>query len=173
MKKIISILLVIGVIISLNSQVFAISYTNQFYEYYYAGQVATARSPFHLNNNDLGGDNFSLPDHRVNGPNNQPRYINYVSDLHNGTDFRASDIDYVYPMFKAKVIAVVQPGTVNNGYVIVQYDIDNNGTYDNYYVEYLHILPQAGLTVGTILRTDQKIGKIDILRGNGWPPQCR
>ena len=63
------------------TNVFAIDYSNRYTEYYGINGVATAQSPFHLNNTDTGSDDFTIPTHRINGPNNQPRYLNGVSDL--------------------------------------------------------------------------------------------
>ncbi|WP_146767073.1 hypothetical protein [Paenibacillus sp. YN15] len=171
MKKTLSLLLGMILFFSINTQVFAISYVDQFTEYYYTGSVGTARSPFHVGNTDAGADDFSLPTHRINGPNNQPRYLSGSSDVHNGTDLRGDSTYYVYPMFRSIVRSVTAPGTVNNGNVVVEYDIDGNGTWDGYYAKYMHINPTSGLVANTtVLTPTNKIGQIDILRGSGWPP---
>lgn len=77
--------------------------------------------------------------------------MNGVSDLHNGTDIRGDFTYLVYPMFNAKIFKVTQPGSVNNGNVILQYDIDKNGVYDNYYVQYMHILPDPNIYEGKVI----------------------
>lgn len=170
MKKVLSIILTFVLLFSLNIQAFAISYSNEFTECYGINSLATARSPFHIGNTDSGADNYALPDHRVNGPNNQPRYLGGRSDLHNATDFRATAGTNVYPMFNGKVISIYQPVTVNNGYVIIQYDINNDGSFDNYYAKYTHINPDTSLYKNKTLSMTDKIGEIDITRGAGWPP---
>lgn len=174
MKRAVAIFFSLTLMLSLDSQAFAYTpnYSSWFEEYYYTSSVATARSPFHVGDTDTGADDFALPTHRVNGPNNQPRQVcsTCTPDLHDGTDLKAAADVPVYPMFKSIVRKVYQQSsTNNNGYVIVQYDIDNNGTWDNYYAKYIHIVPTSGLVENsTTLAPTQKIGLIDIKK-KYWP----
>lgn len=74
-------------------------------------------------------------------------------------------------MFRSIVRDVRYPASVNDGFVLLEYDVDGNGTWDGYYTKYLHINPVTGLTKNTtVLNTNQKLGVVDIKRGNGWPP---
>lgn len=73
-------------------------------------------------------------------------------------------------MFKARVHKYLEPSsTVNNGYVILQYDIDDNGYWDNNYVMYMHIDPNNDIYVGKVYTVDQSFGMIDYYKVNGWP----
>ncbi|WP_127588675.1 hypothetical protein [Paenibacillus koleovorans] len=172
MKKITSIILLLLLTLSFITPTYAADYNYQFSQYSGTGSYATARSPYHVGNTDLGADDFSLPTHRINGPNNQPRYLQrfdltWYSDVHNGTDLKANAGVPLYPMFNCYIAAVVQPSSGNNGYVTCNYDINNDGIYDNYYVKYMHSLPLTGLAVGHTKTPTQSIGQVDT--GSTWP----
>lgn len=54
MKNKYTIIFILLFIIISQTNVFAIDYSNRYTEYYGINGVATARSPFHLNNTDTG-----------------------------------------------------------------------------------------------------------------------
>jgi hypothetical protein len=54
------------------------------------------------------------------------------------------------------------PDTSNQlGYVTLQHDVTGNGSYDNYYVKYLHIVPKSGISMNEEFSTSQSIGYVD------------
>lgn len=170
MRKIVTLMLIIltffGFVFDTNAATVTYDYNKQFTEIYGMTALATARSPFRTSS---GADDFAVG--LITGPNNQPRYLlqkdgSYKTDVHNGTDFVTSPKTLaVYPMFNAQVLNVKEPTTTSNtGYVTLQYDIDNNGTYDNYYVQYMHINPIDNMKPGDKYAVSISIGAIDIAK---------
>lgn len=85
MRKVVCLFMVSLLLVTMNEQVLAYSYAHTFYEYYGVAGVSTARSPFRSDSAGLIDDWSKV----VTGPNNQPRYLSGISDVHNGTDFGA------------------------------------------------------------------------------------
>lgn len=137
---------------------FASGYTRAFIEYHGTSSVATARSPFRQEQPvNPSIDRFP----KITSNNNQPRNVDSGTNPHNATDFDGRDGERVYPLFKAKVISVNTETSGQLGHVLLQFDIDNNGTFDDYYAKYLHVVPKPGISVGDVFTSNEYIATID------------
>ncbi|QYR22230.1 M23 family metallopeptidase [Paenibacillus sp. sptzw28] len=143
---------------SLPLSAFAADYSHVFEERYGTGSYlpsGNARSPIRSGSNDVWS--------RVNSKVNQPRSSG--TNPHQGTDLQAAAGTPVYPILPGKVVAVNHDTSSQLGSVILDHDINGNGTYDGYYVRYLHINPTGdsitGIKIGDTFTTSQSIGVVD------------
>ena len=148
----------------------AASYTQAYSEVFGLNSVlpsGNARSPVRIS----GADEWA----RVNSKNNQPRSSG--TNPHKGTDLQKAAGQPVYPILKGKVVAVNHDTSCQLGSVTLNHDIDGNGTFDGYYVRYLHIDPTGdkdnGVKKGDVFDVTDSFGTVDIDRrpgcANGFP----
>jgi hypothetical protein len=164
LKKCIGMLLLVMLVVP-NTMVFAANYDQRFFEVPGTDSYANAKSPLRTTS---GGDNWA----KVTSKTNQPRTSG--TNPHVGTDLSTAGLTpAVYPIFRGKVVGVNHTVSSQLGSVILNHDIDGNGTFDDYYVEYLHINPNGsdennGVGFGDVFNTSESIGTVDIWRE--YPP---
>lgn len=165
-KKFLLVVMFIVAVASFPFSVQAADYDQRFSEVYGTGSYLSsgnARSPIR---DATGADVWA----RVNSKTNQPRSSG--TNPHQGTDLQAAQGTRIYPILPGKVVSVNHDVSSQNGYVILNHDINNDGTYDGYYVRYLHIDPNGnattGVKVGDEFDIDESFGVVDSYKS--YPP---
>lgn len=145
----------------------AADYDQRYSEVFGTGNIlpsGNARSPIRSGSSDVWV--------KVNSKTNQPRSIG--TNPHQGTDLQASAGTAIYPILAGKVVGVNHDTTSQLGYVILEHDIDGNGTYDKIYTRYLHIDPvgnsTTGIKKGDVYGVNTSIGVVDTQKTNGFAP---
>lgn len=106
----------------------------------------------------------------VTSKNNQPRTRGQTNP-HQGTDLRAIAGTEVYPIYKAKVVAIHNsPSQIASqlGGVVLQLDIDNDDIYDDHYIRYTHIIPDSKLVLNKEVTYEDLLGTVDEYKQ--WSP---
>jgi hypothetical protein len=154
-----ALLLVFGIAVAFTS---AADYSHRFTEASGNSLIADAMSP---SRNGDGSNNFI----RVTSKGNMARNIG--SSPHVGVDMTMSAGTAVYSAFAGKVAHVNHTLTTQMGCVVMNQDIDGNGTYDNYYFVYRHIDPNDDVTVGKEYEVNESFAVIDVQRyPDGYTP---
>ncbi|NLE25980.1 MAG: hypothetical protein GX625_11695, partial [Clostridiaceae bacterium] len=154
------IVLILSIVLYSNS--FAAPTSRAFVEVYGDWGYENARSP---------ARNANLTDNyvRVTQKCNQARNIG--TSPHQGTDMTMSAGTVVYPIFPGRVVSLDQDTSDQLGYVVINSDIDYDGTVDNYYIRYTHINPNNNLQVNTTwLTSNTSMGVIDTEKPGGYSP---
>lgn len=135
------------------------SYTQEFIEYHGTSSIMNARSPLRqeIPSIDPDVDRYT----KITSNNNQPRNVSSGTNPHNATDFSAPAYDRVYPLFKAKVVDFNPDTSGQLGSVLLQFDIDDDGIWDNYYANYLHVIPISGIYKNQEFDVDEYVAIID------------
>lgn len=124
--------------------------------------IADARPP---SRNGDGTNNFI----RVTSKCNMCRDTNGTSP-HIGVDMTMPAGTRVYPAFRGKVSFVDHDVSDQNAFVVMNQDIDGNGTYDGYYFVYRHIDPDDDVIIGDVFEVMESFAAIDIQRPNRYSP---
>ncbi|MGO4542977.1 M23 family metallopeptidase [Paenibacillus sp. 2TAB19] len=150
------------------SVVSAADYDPKFSEVYGVTNIVTsgvARSPLRMGTAPTASDSWAY----ITSKNNQPRGSGDTNP-HQGTDIRAGANTNVYSILPGKVALIKEDATTiaaQLGSIFIQYDVNGDGTYDNYYVRYTHIIPEASLNVGDIVSNIEVIGVVDVQKAYG------
>jgi hypothetical protein len=162
MKKwgtpILVVFLVLGLVVGFT---FAVSFTKRFEEHSGNTLLGNAMSP--SRNAD-----FSNIWIRVTSKCNMARSSG--TSPHVGTDMTMAKWTRVFPAFDGKVVRVNHDLSKQMGCVVLDHDIDDNGTYDGYYFMYRHIDPDNEVSIGDIINVDESFGRIDERRPEGYTP---
>ena len=137
MKKIFTSMIIISLIVSISFTVYAADFDYKFAENYTMTSIVQMRSPAR---SSTGNDDYVA----VNSKTNQPRTSG--TNPHGGTDLSMSQGRAVYATYYGKIIAIKNDSsTMSNqlGRCLLQLDINNDKVLDNYYITFLHIVPDA------------------------------
>ncbi len=154
MKRIVKLqmlLLAVGVLL-FQTPASAYTFTQGFSEVSGLEGIVNAYSPARTSS---GGDDFTA----VNSKANQPRSTG--TSPHSGTDIRMAEGRNVYAIYSGKVVSKQTSTSSQLGDIIINLDINNDGTPDGYYIKYLHIVPNSSLSAGSVVSKSTIVGTID------------
>ena len=154
MKKIFTSMIIISLIVSISFTVYAADFDYKFAENYTMTSIVQMRSPAR---SSTGNDDYVA----VNSKTNQPRTSG--TNPHGGTDLSMSQGRAVYATYYGKIIAIKNDSsTMSNqlGRCLLQLDINNDKVLDNYYITFLHIVPDAS-KLNTWVKPEDIIATID------------
>lgn len=101
----------------------------------------------------------------VESKTNQPRNVVSGTNPHNGADLAMAAGERVYAILPGKITEIKADTSAQLGSVIIDHDIDGDGTPDGTYVQYVHIDPagsgSSGIRVGDYVTETTVIGTID------------
>ncbi|MFA7672647.1 MAG: hypothetical protein WCY62_02170 [Clostridia bacterium] len=89
--------------------------------------------------------------------NNQPRNVSGTNP-HQGTDLTINVGELIYPIYDGEIVYMDTDISSQTGYILVRSDI---GIGEYAYIEYMHIVPISGLSVGQYVYTSIPIATID------------
>ncbi|HEY0828515.1 MAG TPA: M23 family metallopeptidase [Bacilli bacterium] len=153
MKSKLMIVVTIASTLLFQSSASAYDFSQNFSEVYGLSSIVNAYSPAH---DGSGNDEFVA----VNSKTNQPRTVG--TSPHGGTDISMPVAGRnVYAIYNGKVVSKQTDVSGQLGNVIINLDINGDGTSDGYYFKFLHIVPRNTLTVGEIVSRGTVLGTID------------
>lgn len=89
--------------------------------------------------------------------NNQPRNVSGTNP-HQGTDLTINVGELIYPIYDGEIVYMNTDISSQTGYILVRSD---TGIGEYVYIEYMHIVPMDGLSVGQYVYTSIPIATID------------
>jgi len=149
---VISFTIIISLIFAIPFRVLAENYGQSFVETIGPGYTSTAgRSP-----NRDGSNNDLWPN--IGSKSNQPRNVVIGTNPHQGTDLSMSAGTAVYPVYAGTVTYIDRDVSDQKGNVRIQSYDTSLGTF---YMEYMHIVPSAAISVGSTVTVNTNIGLVD------------